>query len=1050
MSAIQKLKINAISMVTKENLQRINIEYDCAHTVHLRLTVLKNETVIVNDVSVAFDSGIGKANLLLPVQEESFDALWRFTDQNDSVIYEVVSTWKKPIPRTFYLMISSHTDIGLHNSQYIQRANSVKFIDKAINLCEETNHLDLLNQYRYTIEGTWVWNNYYMEKGYEKAKDVAENAIKTGKIGICSAVAGNHIQTYGLEEMCRSTYERKRLSESWGINSKTLSMIDNNGLPMSMIQAYTDAGYQNILFSPNHWNPLPSTIWEMNRRYFGCQWSPEANGGGSRIDIRYSSNLPMVFYWEDDNENRLLVWASPQYDNGGEEFGLYHQTPIDKNTIPVMEQRMAEKLPLLDEKYPYSVWLMACYGDDESPNTNLLDQIQAWNQKWSFPQLRTLGNPDEPFAVLKEKHHDQIPVIKGDITGGWYQHPISAPELLAKKFEADRLLPTAEKWSVIAGLLDKNYSYPATEFRRAWDSLLLNDEHSYGTSGYQGRRVYETWMQHKDWIEKATKTAQKELSNALNSISSSIASTEHATVVFNQTLQHRTELIEKENRYALVSVPPMGYTVVSDDSFFENNAITTKSDTPPEIENIFYKVSFAKNGTIQSIFDKELGKELLDKSSQYNANEMLYTYDNHKTFYSPEQAEFEVKTEEQKITVTIKTTHQSLKCEIIQKIVLFRFEKRIDIDNQIYHAKDMINNNRYYRYLYFSFPFMVENAKRLCHLNGNVAEYAKDVTGHGTDVYMAANEWCCCQNENFGIALMMLDSQLVEFDHIHPDKTDFANTGKGSQIFSYVANDWLQMHSPGGSHLNFRFRFSITSYKNNHWEETLLQMAERYANPVFIKEIPPQKGYCKESSKSFMNIDTKLRLLTLKRADDGKGVIARCYGNQEDFPVKDLAGMTVYTERNTIDEYPCTNKKTKGFITYRLGAENITLSERKAEDIPCNHSVPAPIGSVYTGLISKPCAACGEKPGHLYLLWGHNTEPDFSHYNLYRSETANFEVNESTFIAKIFPEEYVVGRYEDTGLKEHTCYYYKVCAVNKEGVHGEISEEFHAYTKETI
>ena len=116
----------------------------------------------------------------------------------------------------------------------------------------------------------------------------------------------------------------------------------------------------------------------------------------------------------------------------------------------------------------------------------------------------------------------------------------------------------------------------------------------------------------------------------------------------------------------------------------------------------------------------------------------------------------------------------------------------------------------------------------------------------------------------------------------------------------------------------------------------------------------------------------------------------------------------------------------------------------------CDNSKPSPIGSVYTGLITDPRAGFGELRGHLYLLWGYNNDPDFSHYKLYRSESSDFICDETTFVADVYPEEYVVGRYEDKGLKSHTCYYYRVCAVNNKGICGEMSDEFSAYTREDI
>lgn len=58
--------------------------------------------------------------------------------------------------------------------------------------------------------------------------------------------------------------------------------------------------------------------------------------------------------------------------------------------------------------------------------------------------------------------------------------------------------------------------------------------------------------------------------------------------------------------------------------------------------------------------------------------------------------------------------------------------------------------------------------------------------------------------------------------------------------------------------------------------------------------------------------------------------------------------------------------------------------------------------------------------------------------------------SEETLVAKVLPEQYVVGRYEDTDLLNHTCYYYRVCAVNQKGIRGEMSEEFCGITKEII
>lgn len=1056
MAEIANFKVQTLPMVTQNDLQRVDIEYCSSKALHCILEVYKCEECICREITVALDNGCGTISLLLPVQKESFRATWKMISKTGIVLAETETLWEKPREFTLFVMISSHTDIGLHNSQYIQRYNSLRFLDKAKALCDETADEDEKNQYRYTIEGTWFWNNYGMDRGSEQANAVVKDYVNSGKIGVCSGVAGNHIQVFGLEEMCRSTYEKKRLRDSWGIQSETMAMIDINGMPMSMIQPYAEAGYKNIIFAPNQWNPLPSTIWKPDMTKDGLTLNPDAGGGGSRIDVRYESSLPMVFFWEDFKGNRLLVWASAQYDYGGTAFGLFPRRKHLPETLPLVEYRMAKQLPILMEKYPYDLWLLACYGDDQEPDMELLHTMQEWNEKWKWPQIRTLGNPNEPFQMLREKYENQIPVLRGDITGGWYQHPLSVSELLADKFDADRLLPTAEKWATVAAILDETYPYPVTKFRRAWDYLLYNDEHSYGVSGYQGRRVYETWMQHKDWIEKAKKTASSENEKALNVIASKIASEESGIIAFNPTAQERKEYVLSEEgaEYAVVDIPPFGYRKIKQMEFRDREKETAILSETPVIENKYYKVTFAKNGSIALIFDKELGRELFKRKSTYHGNELVYTKDTHQTFYVPEEASFAVTREREKTTVEIRTKESHLGAEIVQRVSLLNYEKRIDIDNRLYHVKNMINKNRYHRYIYFAFPFEVEGSRRYCHLNGAVAEYAKDVTGHGTDVYMAANEWCCVENEEYGVALMMLDSQLIEFDHIHPDKTDFGDAGTGSEVFSYVANDWLQMHIPGGSHLDYQFRYAITSYAGSYEQANIPQMAERFANPVQAVPIAKQEGILPEDSYCFMSVDKAQRFLCMKRADDGNGIIVRLYGKGNVNELETYFGKKLRLERVRIDELPmsedCITKMEEGFSTFLLGRNELKLEEKRLEKENVETRKPAPIGSVYTGLITKPRAGAGEHAGHLYLLWGQNTESDFSHYKLYRSEQRDFEADDTSFIADVYPEEYCVGRYEDKGLKEHTCYYYKVCAVNRAGVQGEMSDVFMGYTRESI
>ena len=431
---------------------------------------------------------------------------------------------------------------------------------------------------------------------------------------------------------------------------------------------------------------------------------------------------------------------------------------------------MPEFLEILEGKYPYDVWLAGVYCDDEWPGTGFADFAAKWNEKWLWPQFRTVGRLDEPFDLLEKKFGDKIPTLTGEMTSGWLQHAASTPELLADKLNADRLLETAERLGTFAGTIDRG------AVDRAWWHLILNDEHSYGTSGYKGRRVFETWMQHRDWIERAAATASNELAKAVAKLG-----------LKAPEIPENPDNLENKPRLC-------------------RDGVT---------ENRWYRVAVT-NGVIYSIYDKELKRELIDGP----ANRFMYTRNNHKTWEAePEKA---------------------LGAKVTRRVYLADNEKRIDIEDRFEHARDLFNKKRYKRYGYLAFPFAVPGGEFRAHLNGTVIRPYEDCHPMTTDAYCAVRDWCLVENADFGVALMMRDSTLTEFGEIHPDKTCYTGKppkGK-TAIYPYLFTDWLQMHQPDGDSMNFTFRFAITSYRCGPLGDRALPYGGRDSGPLGDRALP--------------------------------------------------------------------------------------------------------------------------------------------------------------------------------------------------------------------
>ncbi len=1160
---ILKWEIKPSALVTRDIPALQNIDMDILGTDALDKSLLKvwvGDKLLAEKALGELRAGTNQVEVLLPEPQKTMQTRWELLNDN-KIMAEQTVTWNPPRHWQLYVIKSSHVDIGLHDSQFKQRYMANGHIDNAVKLAEKTSSWPEPSRFRYVIEGLWWWLNYVQDRPEDQSDQIVERYCQSGVFGIGASHSGNRTEVYSTEELCRSTYCVQQARDRWNLPMDTMMMVDNNGLTWPLVTAYADAGIKYAGFFANAWNPgITKAVlgWgkDATRDHFGAG----GDGGGSRIDVGWDSELPHLFYWQGaDKKSRLLVWTAPTYTSGGYEFGL------SDSVQSIAENKMARQFAKLEKKYPYDIWLLPFYKDDESPNLSIPTFAKKWNARWRWPEVRTVGDLSVPFHAVEARFGDQIPVLSGMITAGWAQHPVSTPSILAAKREVDRLLPVAEKLATVARLTNPGFVYPTLALRLAWDALICNDEHGYGVSSYKGRKVFDTWMQKKDWIARSHETAETECSRALKSLAAQVSSDGLAVLVFNPTLQPRSGIAEVDLtavtaehylirtpqgstisgvvsdgrlRFATSEIPSMGYTRF--DLLEGDGGSVSKQSVqgPPVLENKFYRVMFDADGAVTSIFDKELERELIDAKAPYRCNQLVYSADCNATFTTPSKAMFEVERSALETTVTVTLNDPATRAEIVQRVTLPSYEKRIDIDNRLKHVMDLADGKRYNSFGYYAFPFNVPQGKFRVGLNGCNADALKDQTDHGTDTYHAARDWSYVGNGEFGVSLVQLDSMLIECGSIHKQKNTTGDKPESSHLYSYIFNDWLFSHAyvTGPSHINLRYRYVIVSHPCSFAESGVEQLAERVCTPLLTAVIPQaQKGSLPSTSHSFLSTDQPgVNLLALKLSErPGAGIIARFHENDgqelDKVKVKVGWGRDLRLTKCSVTEHDGNLLKDSvvslspfGYATLRMEEQggltsvpNVTLFEATDESValrwepvksvvqynvyrgdragftadayhlltttcePCltdsglisgsayyyrvaavdaathqgecspeikgltldkGDSPPAKVGSHYTGLISDPRAWRGVESDLLYLQWGQNQESDLSHYELFRAETPEFELDEKTFVAKVEPGPYATVPYEDKGLKPHTTYFYRVLAVDKDGHRSEPSE----------
>ena len=571
--------------------------------------------------------------------------------------------------RIFYVPVTHH-DLGYTDTieNVLEQYNG--FYDNVVRFCEETEDWPEESRYHYTAEGAWSLQHYVRNRP-EAAIAKLRKYVGQGRIEI-PALYGNEISGLcGHEELVRLMYPSFQLKRQLGGEIRTGSITDIPGVSWGLPTVLSGVGVKYFFAG------FPT--------YF--QWSGQNVHEFWDASAVLRHGRPDAFRWEGPDGGSVLLYYQGSYGMlaGGVGPNSYKEIFDDlPATLEDMQQRgspfdVARFIHNGVDNYPPDVRIshVAREWNDRWAYPRL---IVATNTMFFEALEKQCGDvrvfrgevPHTDYAVgatstaketcVNRGTHDRLPTAEKFATMAW---------LLA-----DYPRPPAEgKW--VREL--SSYDNPTRKLGDAYDNMLLYDEHTWGMAHPAGVRQDWNWSDKSHYAYRAAGLASSILDGSVHALADRVRLKEDGRhiVVFNPLSLARSDVVRVsgefgEEPFELVdvetgtkvpgqfvrldnplaplpyaadrhgrgqfspaelfdfvfvaeNVPPMGWKTYR----FMPVKTAAPAVAPVQVgdgtlENRFFKITLdPKRGTIRSIIDKELQRELVDQDAPHQLNQLI-------------------------------------------------------------------------------------------------------------------------------------------------------------------------------------------------------------------------------------------------------------------------------------------------------------------------------------------------------------------------------------------------------------------------------------------
>lgn len=770
------------------------------------------------------------------------------TTESLSITVTPVKKWE------IYLVQHAHTDIGYTRPQSEILAEHLRYIDYALDYCDQTDNLPDDSKFRWTCESTWVVKEYLRTRPKSQVdrlkKRIGEGRVEvTGMYFNMAEIADENIMFDFLQPL-------KEIKDQ-GITVKTTMQNDVNGVAWC----------------------LPDYLKNTSIRYL----SMGINETRSILPFK----IPTCFWWEAPSGSRLLAFRSDHYMTGNF-FGLPEAASFDPDKI-------FDYLKNLEDKtYPFdrvAAQFSGYFTDNSPPSTGACEIIKAWNEKYESPKLR-LAVASEFFEYVEKNYSESLPVYRNAWLDWWTDGFGSTSRETAKTRKTQNLKQVDEGLFAMVSMLGGDLSADLkSKIEHISENALFFDEHTVGADESVDRPYSENsteqWLQKGAYAWEALKKVTLLNEDALGRIQPYLKKAAFPLIyvmnsmgwarsgvvelfVDNQIIPPRKQFniidlstkqeipvqlvrTRSEGAYWAIKVedvPALGWKAFKIEVGSLDASVPDGKDEMSEtIENQYYRIKFdPTTGAVSSLYDKDLIQELIDKENPWKIGQLV-----HETLYDRSNMR-----ETKHSTVSNVRMEKGAQGDLWQSVKfaadLDGFEKgtaaapkglewEIRLYNKIklieFHflgRKDILTGPEA---LYVTFPFNLPGSRIVFETIGGTLTQGKQLPGSSSDWNVAQN--FVSVRSGIGQIIMVSDEiPLWQFGGFNLGKFERNPEQSKPWLYSWVMNNYWFTNFRAFQEGAFHWTYQVTSTM-----DTTNTAAARFAwgvrNPFPSRTFPAAK-----------------------------------------------------------------------------------------------------------------------------------------------------------------------------------------------------------------